>query len=125
MKVEAYNTIKIRDWLSNTVRDEEAQQWRLDLKLFCETPDSGTARRGVFTVVITHPESGQVIYRLLQPGVLTGDENREATFLLDSIWIPYSQVIIRCKAFCLMKPFEIRVLVDRWSLGGRMDGAVK
>ena len=93
VKVEAYDSVIIRDWWVNTQRDEAQRQWRLDMKLHCETQDSNTNHRGVFTVVIYHPDTGKVIYRLLESAVIAGDDKREATHrLVNTIVIDFSEV---------------------------------
>lgn len=95
VKIEAYNSVIIRDWWANTQRNETARQWRVDVKLHCETQDSNAIHRGVFTIVIYHPETEEVLYRLLEPAVIIGDDNREATYTVVSpILIDFSKVLL-------------------------------
>ncbi len=92
VKIEAYNTVTIRDWWAGTERDEQLQQWNLGIKMHCETLDTNILHRGVFTVSITDPETGRVIASRLQSAAFMSDDHKEATFSLDTIPIPFSEV---------------------------------
>lgn len=92
MKIEAYGTTTIRDWWVGMERDVQLQQWNLNMKMHCETVDTNILYRGVFTVAITDPETGRVIVSRLQSAAFVSDDNREATFALDTIPIRFSEV---------------------------------
>lgn len=90
VKLEAYNTVSIRDWWVGFERDEIQQLWKVDMKIHCETPDSGIDHAGTFTVTITDQQ--QVVQTLKQETVLTGDGNRQVSTPVISFVVPFSQV---------------------------------
>lgn len=92
VKIETYNTVTIRDWWAGTERDEQLQLWNLNMKMHCETLDANILHRGVFTVAITDPETDRVIVSRLQSAAFISDDNKEATFALDTIPIRFSEV---------------------------------
>ncbi|EFX88257.1 hypothetical protein DAPPUDRAFT_311672 [Daphnia pulex] len=90
VKLEAYNTVSIRDWWVGFERDEIQQLWKVDMKIHCETPDSGIDHAGTFTVTITDQQ--QVVQTLKQETVLTGDGNRQVSTPVISFVVPFSQI---------------------------------
>jgi hypothetical protein len=93
VKLEAYNTVSIRDWWVGFGRNEAEGQWQVDMKIHCETPDSGIDHSGTFAITISDDEGGQqVIKTYEQEAVLKGDANREVTSALISFVVPDSQV---------------------------------
>lgn len=90
VKIEAYNSVSIRDFWVGFERDETLQQWKVDMKIHCETPDSGIDHSGTFTVTIT--DGDQVIHTFVQETVLNGNVDREVTSPLFTFNVPFAQV---------------------------------
>lgn len=90
VKLEAYNTVSIRDWWVGFERDEIQQLWKVDMKIHCETPDSDIDHAGTFTVTITDQQ--QVVQTLKQETVLKGDGDRQVSTPVFSFVVPFSQV---------------------------------
>lgn len=90
VKLEAYNTASIRDFWVGFGRDVTQQQWQVDMKIHCETPDVNVDHTGTFTVTIKDGE--QVIITHEQSAVLKGDINRESSTGVFSFIVPFSQV---------------------------------
>ena len=88
--MEAYNSVSIRDWWVGFERDEIQQLWKVNMKIHCETPDSGIDHTGTFTVTISDLE--QVVQTFQQETVLNGDDNRQVSTSVLTFDVPYSQV---------------------------------
>lgn len=91
MKLEAYNTASIRDFWVGFERDVTQQQWKVDMKIHCETPDFDANHTGTFNVIIK--DGVQEIKRYQQDAVLKGDINQESSTEVFSFFVPFSQVI--------------------------------
>ena len=91
VKLEAYDTVSSRDWWIGFGRNEVEQQWQVDMKIHCETPDRDMDHSGTFTISISD-DGGQVIKTYEQVAVLKGDANREVTSAPISFVVPFSQV---------------------------------
>ncbi|KZS12421.1 Beta-mannosidase [Daphnia magna] len=90
VKIEAYNSVSIRDFWVGFERDETLQQWKVDMKIHCETPDFGIDHSGTFTVTIT--DGDQVIHTFVQETVLNGNVDREVTSPLFTFNVPFAQI---------------------------------
>lgn len=88
--LEAYNIVSIRDFWVGFERDETLQQWKVNMKIHCETPDVGIDHTGTFKVTIT--DGQQIVQTFMQETILTGNENREVTSSLLTLNVPFAQV---------------------------------
>ena len=90
--IEASDTALIRDfWINTYPSDATATQWRIDMKIHCETPDVGIDHTGSFNIVITDKE-GKLITNFFQPAVLRGGNDRLVTVALNPFYAQASQV---------------------------------
>lgn len=89
--MEAYDSVSIRDWWVAFERDEGRQQWRVDLKVHCETPDVAIDHAG--TVTVTVSDGDTIIQTYQQPTLLIGDVHRQVSTQLLNFTVPFSRVI--------------------------------
>ena len=89
--VESYTTLMYRDIYIETTR--QANQWLLNMRVYCETVDVGNPHRGVWKVQVSDPRSGLVLQQSTTDGTVTGDQDREASISFQLI-LDGQQVII-------------------------------
>ena len=105
VKLEAYNTVTIRDWWVGFERDVAQQQWLVAFKVHFESPDIGVDHSGTLTVTIK--DGDQAIETYQQEANLRGDSDRQVTLALSSLAVPFSKV--SSSLFVLSESIAVRI----------------